>query len=360
MQRAVGLVSDVVLGVVVVVAGGASSGACADAPCDPMVEACTLEAAVSTLTVAAGSEDENTCQSWTLNNSTELWVSGVTQHNDGAYHHANWFFVPDDQFVLPDGTWPCSENQFTEFGASLQGGYLFAMSTQSREERQDLPAGNAIRIPPFSRVIGASHLLNATDSMITSTMKLSIRTIPPSEVRGKLAPARISYLDLHLDPQAQSSFTTDCMIGDAYERVAQRPLNYQLVYTLSHYHSLGMYTQLSLVGGPHDGEIVMRHDGYGENAGVALDPPVDLGALGARGLRLTCGYDNPRAAEVGWGIGDQEMCVMALQAITDVGWDGSVPAGNKIGVTDGEVQYRGGCNVVAFPWSFEKPGGPPR
>jgi hypothetical protein len=357
MQRTAGLVLALVAPIV------ALAAACSDSRCDPMTEACTLEANVSTVTLPAGQEDEDTCQSWTLNNPTELWVSGVTQHNDGAYHHANWFFVPDDQFVLPDGTWSCREERFTEFGAALLGGYLFAMSTQSREESQDLPAGNAIRIPPYSRVIGASHLLNAGDNPVTSTMRMSIRTVPPSEVRGKLAPGRMTYGDLHLDPQASSSFTTECMVADEYERIMKQPVQYKLVYTLSHYHSLGVYTELSLVGGPHDGEIVMRHDGYGENAGVALDPPVDLGALGARGLRLTCGFQNPRAVEVGWGIGDQEMCVMALQAITDIGWDGGVLDGDgrKVGVADdGEIQYKGACSMLAFGWDFNKPGGPPR
>ena len=356
MQRTAGLV-------LALVAPLALAPACGESQCDPMTEACTIEANVSTITVAAGREDEDTCQSWTLNNPTELWVSGVTQHNDGAYHHANWFFVPDDQFVLPDGAWSCRQERFTEFGAALLGGYLFAMSTQSREESQDLPTGNAIRIPPYSRVIGASHLLNAGDNPVTSTMRMSLRTVPPSEVRGKLAPGRMTYADLHIDPQASSSFTTECMIADEYERIMKQPVNYKLVYTLSHYHSLGVYTELSLVGGPHDGEIVMRHDGYGENLGVALDPPVDLGALGARGLRLTCGYTNPRAVEVGWGIGDQEMCVMALQAITDIGWDGAVSDGNgrKLGVSvEGEVQYAGSCSLLAFAWNFNKPGGPPR
>ena len=109
-------------------------------PCDPNTESCTFEADVSTLTVDAGEEDEDTCQSWTLNNPTELWVNAITQSNDGGYHHANWFFVPDDQYKLPDGTWSCSDNQFGELVAALQGGYLFALSTQSHAETQTLPA----------------------------------------------------------------------------------------------------------------------------------------------------------------------------------------------------------------------------
>jgi hypothetical protein len=54
---------------------------------------------------------------------------------------------------------------------------------------------------------------------------------------------------------------------------------------------------------------------------------------------------------------------MALQAITDIGWDGGVPedGGQKVGVSSsGEVQYHGPCSMLAFPWSFDKPGGPPR
>jgi hypothetical protein len=104
----------------------------------------------------------------------------------------------------------------------------------------------------------------------------------------------------------------------------------------------------------------MRHDGYGDNAGHTIDPPFDMAAAGARGVRLRCGFDNPRDVPVGWGIGDQEMCVMALQAVTDIGWDGDVAdgTGQKVGVAaDGEVQYQGPCSITAFPWDFEKPGG---
>lgn len=328
-------------------------------PCDPTSEACTFEADVSTITVTAGMEDEDTCQSWTLNNPTELWVNTIAQSNEGGYHHANWFFVPDDQYKLPDGTWSCNDNNFSELVAALQGGYLFALSTQSHDETQQLPHGSAIRIPPYSRIIGSSHLLNATDDDVRTTMHLAIKTVPPSTVEAKLAPARISYHDLHLDPQAKSAFTTECNLATAYDGLYHRPLQYKLYYTLVHYHQLGRYQQLEIMGGPRDGEVIMRHDGFGDNAGHAIEPPLDLVAAGATGLRLTCGYDNPRDASVGWGIGDQEMCVMALQAVTDFGWDADVTSGDTMTgtATNGEVQHAGPCAVQAFPWDFDKPGG---
>src|SRR5688500_15060128 len=93
-------------------------------PCDPAEQRCILRNTVSTLEVGAGVEDEDTCQSWTLDNEEDLWVTRIKQINGGAYHHANWFFVPDDQFDLPDGPWSCSEHDFSELTAAINGGYL--------------------------------------------------------------------------------------------------------------------------------------------------------------------------------------------------------------------------------------------
>ena len=235
MRYALGLL------VAAALAGGAA-GCSDDGACDPTQEVCTFAHAVSTVVVPAGVEEEDTCQSWTLDNPTELWVTSVTQHNDGAYHHANWFFVPDDAFDLPDGAWTCSEHEFNEVVAALLGGYLFALSTQSLAETQALPAGSAIRIPPYSRVIGSSHLLNASDDPVVTTMRLALHTVPPSQVRAKMAPARIQYIDLALDPMASSSFSTECLIDAAHQDRLGQPLQYELHYALSHYHALGAYT----------------------------------------------------------------------------------------------------------------------
>ena len=45
--------------------------------------------------VERGEEVSGECQSWTLNNDEPLFVSKVRQTNDGAWHHSNWFFVPN-------------------------------------------------------------------------------------------------------------------------------------------------------------------------------------------------------------------------------------------------------------------------
>lgn len=350
-----------VVGLAALVGCGGEEGGGELDPCDPAVDACVIEHTVSTVTVPAGVEDEDTCQSWTLHNAEELWVNGVSQSNDGGYHHANWFFVPDDQFDLPDGTWSCSEQGFSELDAALLGGYLFALSTQSAAEAQALPSGSAIRIPPYSRVIGSSHLLNTAGTDVTTRMRLSLATIPPSAVKAKMAPARIEYRDLAIDPMATSSFTTECALGQTYEDIFEDPLDYVLHYVTGHYHELGAYLELAIVGGERDGEVLMRHEGYGENFGVAFEPPLDLGAVGASGLRFTCAFENPRNEVVGWGIGDQEMCVIALQAASKLAFDADMVSGQGavLGTgADGEIQHAGPCSVLGFPWDFEKPGAP--
>jgi len=242
------------------------------------------------MTVPAGHEDEDTCQSWTLDNATELWVSTITQHNDGAYHHVNWFIVPDTTFVVPDGTWTCSAQGFEEVQAALLGGYLFTQSTQSHDETQTMPTGSAIRIPPRSRLIGASHLLNTSDSELHTTLHLSVRTIPPVQVTAKLAPARIQYHDLHLDASARSSFTTECDLAASYP-TALGPFHYTLYFVFSHYHSLGDYTEMQVLGGPSDGQVIMHHDGLG-NFGTTIDPP-SISSRSARGCPLHVRVQQP-------------------------------------------------------------------
>lgn len=53
------------------------------------------------------------------------------------------------------------------------------------------------------------------------------------------------------------------------------------------------------------------------------------------------------------------MCVLALQAMTDIDCDTNVVAssGTGTGTANGEVQHAAPCPIAAFPWNFEKPSG---
>src|SRR5690606_26568780 len=72
-----------------------------------------------------------------------------------------------------------------------------------------------------------------------------------------------------------------------------------------------------------------------------FDPPLDLSGVTA--MRYTCGYDNWRDVNVGWGIGDQEMCVMLGLSESKVLFDATVTGGTTaVGMTDeGAIEYAG-------------------
>ena len=78
-------------------------------------------------------------------------------------------------------------------------------------------------------------------------------------------------------------------------------------------------------------------------------PPVDL--TGATGLRFSCGWSNPRPVEVGWGIGDQEMCVMLGLVEGAALFDALVGSGDTEVGTDpeGRNMREGPCTVTMLP-----------
>jgi hypothetical protein len=333
-----------------------------DSPCDPSHETCTLERTLSTTHVEPGQEISGLCQSWTLLNPEAIWVDSVNMQNGGGYHHSNWFFVPDDLFELPDGSWDCSDAGFDELVAAVSGGFLFAQSTQVATEDQTFQDGAAVRIPPYSRIIGSTHLLNVGDTALDSPMSLSIHSLRPQDVKVKLVPSRATYFDLHLAPGKPSSVSTSCEIAQNYQAEIGQPLKERIHYALPHYHKLGTSAEIAFVGGPRDGEVILRHDGFGEVSGKAFSPPIDLAAAGATGLRFTCSFMNPTNAEVRWGIGDQEMCEFALFVDSDMAFDGSVHNGEGalVGVgPNGEDLHEGPCDMFTLRWNHDNPGGLP-
>src|SRR5215510_6537941 len=70
----------------------------------------TLMHDFGTTMLAPGEERDDVCQSWTLDNQTELWVNQVDFRSDGGYHHSNWVYVPDVDYDVPDGVWACGDH----------------------------------------------------------------------------------------------------------------------------------------------------------------------------------------------------------------------------------------------------------
>lgn len=309
--------------------------------------------------LAGGEEVNGLCQSWVLNNESELWVNAVEFSNDGWFHHSNWFFVPMDTNYPADELWyDCYDGGFSEVDAAIKGGVLYAQSTQVTRELQKFPSGAAVRVPPYSRIIAATHMLNYSPKAEETEIRLTFYTVPADEVAIKLAPFRLGYGDLHIPPKSVSEFTGECDVDAQFQQLVKKPMDFKLYYALPHYHALGTGFRLEVYGGAADASSIFELKGYGEPGGHMFDPPVDLS--GAKGLRFTCVYDNPRDEVVKYGIGDQEMCVMLGFAESTLAFDASVNLNETVETrADGVVTNTGACKTLAFPFAQNKDGGTP-
>lgn len=308
-------------------------------------------------TTMPGQEVLGMCRSWTLNNATELWVNAVELDQDEASHHSNWTFAPDDKYTGPDGIWPCQDRHWDQLTSALAGGVIYAQSTQAAHEVQKFPNGAAVRIPPYSRIFSDMHLLNATSAPISGRAKLTLHTLPLSEVKIKLVPFHLTYHDLKIPPRVASRFTGSCNIAAAYQAAAGTGFTSKIYYILPHTHKMASRFFVNMVGGPKDGTTLIEIGAYnGEAHGRAFDPPIVTD--GASGLSFGCEYHSDRDQVVRWGFGDQEMCELLGFADSALAFEGSVQRTSEAG-NDGNIQlFTGPCDPLAFSWDHRKPGGP--
>jgi hypothetical protein len=300
-----------------------------------------------TQTLEPGEEVNGLCQSWTLGNDAELWVNGVEFKTDGGYHHSNWLFVPEDTFDGPDGAWLCSEREYTELGAAVAGGVLFAQSTQAVRQVQKFQEGVAVHLPARTRIIAGTHLLEVSGEALSTELAMTLYTIPAADVTVPLSPFRLSYLDLRIAPNAISEFSTSCDFSAKVPDGTPGDLDMDLYYVMPHYHYLGNSFDLRVFGGPDDGEVIYSLGAFdGEAHGTLLDPPRSM--RGAQGFSFTCGYRNTTSKEVRWGIGDQEMCVMLGFGRSRYAFDATVGTGVEGPEQNGARQWSGECGVTAL------------
>jgi len=315
----------------------------------PDLEAARLTHFLGELVLGPGEEIASQCVAWTLGNESALYVQSVTLSNPGASHHSNWFVVPDDLYAGPDGYFDCGDREFSEIGAAVAGTVIFAQSTQSLFEVQGFRPGAVVKIPPRHKVVAGVHFLNLSARELRTGLQMSLELIHPRDVEAILSPFRFSYYALDIPPESEQRYAIECDMASAFAGAADRPFDMKLHWVLPHTHELGNHFRVEVVGGENDGRVLHELNSFnGDANGLALEPPLDLGD--ATGLRVVCGFRNPRDESIGWGIGDQEMCVMLGLAETEIMMDLQVSettdsAGEDRGVPLGT----GPCSILAVP-----------
>ena len=301
------------------------------------------------IVLGPGQEIASQCVSWTLDNDEALYVQAVTLSNPGSSHHSNWFVVPEQDYPGPDGYFRCRDREFSELASAVNGTVIFAQSTQSLFEEQRFRPGAVVKIPPRHKVVAGVHFLNLAAREITTSLRLSLEVIHPSGVTTLLSPFRYTYYALDIAPGSQERYAIECDMKSAFEEATGKPFDLQLHWVLPHTHYLGNHFRIEISGGERDGEVIHRLDTYNADAnGKLLEPPLDLND--ADGLRVICGFRNPTEEAVGWGIGDQEMCVMLGLAETEIMMDLAVNQTLDDRQTDeGVALSTGDCEILAVP-----------
>lgn len=307
-----------------------------------------------------GQELTEQCESWTLKNDTELWVNAVEMENDGAWHHSNWGFVPDTSFIGPDGIWSCVDRGYNEVIVSATGGTLYAQSTQARQQVQRFGEGVAVRLPPHVRILGGAHILNTSADPISTALTMRLYTIDRSSVTVPLTPFVLDYLDLQIQPHSISNFTSECDFASKAGSLGD--LDADLFYVMPHYHALGHSFRLETYGGPNDGEMLYDLGAFDAEAhSKTFEPPINM--RGATGYRFTCGYENPYAVEVKYGVGDVakdptagEMCLMFGFQRANFQFAGVAIGSTLLSQTDGTNDYSAPCSVIAIDHTAQQGG----
>jgi len=302
--------------------------------------------------IAVHQEVLGSCVQISLNNADATYVSSVELTTGPGFHHSNWFFVPDTAFAGDDGVFPCSDRDYNEATAAVLVGVLFAQSTQAPHEIQAFPPGVAVRIPDHSKLVAQLHLLNPTDAAVHVAPTIKLTSIAQAEVATLLS--GISFADhaLGLPANKQSRFTIECDLAPLHNQLYQRNPDFKLYYALAHYHTLG--TSLSVDAVRPDGTattVFTTSHRAGDTLGGPIDPTFDM--TGYTRLRLSCDYFNPRSVTVGWGLGDQEMCVFLAFSDSTSNWAGGALGDDLPGAPtvdgDGVLSYSHGCELFALP-----------
>ena len=308
--------------------------------------------------LAPGEEQTDTCVSITLGNTEPIYVNSVEMVGATGIHHSNWFWVPDNTaFPAPDGVWSCSQYHFDTAAAALFGGVLFAQSTQATRETQAFPPGAAIKIMPHAKILGNLHLLNAGDTTLSVPLSLTLHAVADKDVTAQLAGFAMENQAIALPPHATSRFAVECDFTEQWQTLYSQGLvaspapDFKIYHALPHYHALGAGLTFEAVRDDGSGvDTIWTTDGrVGDTLGGTLAPPFDI--TGHAKLRFSCTYDNPRDVSVGWGNGDQEMCIVFAFTDSTYTWDAGVLSAGDPGpmVLDGSVMtYTApACKVVA-------------
>ncbi len=316
-----------------------------------------------TFTVAPNQEILDQCVQVPLNNDEDIYVNAVELVGAEGFHHSNWDFVPAGNPATgtlplwpgPDGEFTCADRGFDQAAGAVRGGTLFAQSTQSPQEIQQFPEGVAIKIPAHFKLVSTIHLLNASDTPITSNPAIKLTTIPAKTVTTELAAMAFENHALGLPPNSRSRFTLDCDFTTPWQNNygAGSVPDFHFYYALAHYHKWGTGMSIEAVRPDNSSDMMFQtSSSIGDALGLELQPTFDM--TGYSRIRFSCDYYNDTPNTITWGNGSGEMCVFLAFTDSAYLWGGGETDDQLPGtptIVNGVPNYSAQCQVYPVPLS---------
>ena len=226
-------------------------------------------------------------------------VGGASLSVGPGLHHGNITTRPK----TGDGVRPCPAGPdlgpVADIGSG--GAVLFGSSTQHiGDEWQHFPAGMAYRVPPDQEIVARLHFLNASPNPLSVTPAYRWYTVDEASLSQELGPFAWVYDKFTIPPMSAKTITGSCSF--------YRPMH--VVSVLPHMHRMGTRFTAGFLGGALDGTLFLDSRGYDPDNGVLTqyDPSIDLGQ--GDGATFSCTWQNTLDKALGYGIGDNEMCIL--------------------------------------------------
>lgn len=182
---------------------------------------------------------------------------------------------------------------------------LFANSTQTTDvDRYSSPDGYAIKIGEVRDIVMNTHLLNPTDEEIVLNTVYDFYTMPADLVEHTSAPFVWTWMDFNIPAQSQKTLGADCQFfgGDIPDA--------EITSVMPHMHEWGVGYDVTLhrEDGSQDRIYDKRDVNMWESDIESYNPPKS--AAGVNNVNYECHFDNNLDHDMGFGIGENEMCFL--------------------------------------------------
>jgi hypothetical protein len=246
-------------------------------------------------------EEIQDCIAWPYPEFTHKNVYAARLYTTSGLHHSNMYGTIPDAQLGPSPYPECNPGADNPFGDLPQAipDVLFANSTQIEGgEAFVFPPGMAFKVDTTREVASSIHFYNPGAKKIVVELAYDFYTVDDAQVQNELVPFVFDVRGFNIDAHASETLSAECT---AYGG--------NIVALMPHNHQWTQRFTVDLLRAGGEEERVYDESGFDTESDIrTYDPPLDL--AGVSRIRHRCEVDNTTDHAIGYGIGENEMCML--------------------------------------------------